>query len=230
MTTPALQFWPMMRRVERAAWGAIVKCIRAQKLVQVPLPIPVEAWIEGPLGIRFSIADLSELGPNVLGRAQARDRDIEVSQTLVDQDARFRFTAAHELGHILLHAKVASDFRDTADADFMERRIEREADRFAAAFLMPIPALCMVLGETAAKASVDPHALLAGAEAGDERMRQLFRATVLPLMTRRFGVSLSAVVRRFADVQFPTGDPALSFNAGLALLPSAQVQEALRRQ
>lgn len=230
MSTPAIQFWPTMRRVERAAWSAIVKCVRAQRLAQLPLPIPVEAWIEGPLGIRFAIADLSELGPNVLGRARAREREIEVSQTLVDQDARFRFTAAHELGHVLLHSKIASDFRDDADADFLERRFEREADRFAAAFLMPIPALCAAFAEFAAKAGVDPHSLLARTEAGDEQMRQTFRSSVLPQMTRRFGVSYSAVVRRFSDVQLPTGESALSFNAGLSLLPSSQVQEALRRQ
>ena len=169
MNTPALQFWPVMRRVERVAWSAILKCVRSHKLEQLPLPIPVEPWIEGPLGVKLSVADLSDLGPNVLGRAKPRDREIEISQTLVDQDARFRFTAAHELGHVLLHGKVAADFRDDTDADFMERKVEREADRFAAAFLMPIPALCAVFAEAAAKIPIDPHSLLAAVEA--ERSR-----------------------------------------------------------
>lgn len=219
-----------MRRVERAAWSAVLKCVRSQKLEQLSLPIPVESWIEGPLGITLTVADLSNLGPNVLGRARPREREIQISQTLVDQDARFRFTAAHELGHVVLHGKIAVDFRDDADADFMERKIEREADRFAAAFLMPIPALCAVFSEAAAKVSVNPHAMLTGADAGDELMKRHLMASVLPHMTRRFGVSLSAVVRRFADVQLPTGEPALSFTSGLSLLPSSQIQEALKRQ
>lgn len=219
-----------MRRVERAAWNAILKCVRSHNLEQLSLPIPVEPWIEGPLGIKLSVADLSGLGPNVLGRARPREREIQISQTLVEQDARFRFTAAHELGHVLLHSKVAADFRDDEDADFMERKIEREADRFAASFLMPIPALCAVLSEAAAKVPIDPHSLLAGTEGGDQLVRQHMRGTVLPYMARRFGVSLSALVRRFSDVQLPTGEPALSFSTGLTFLHSSQVQEALRRQ
>lgn len=230
MTTPALQLWPVMRRVERTAWNALVRCFRARKLELIPLPIPVEEWIEGPLDIRLRISNLSHLGPNVLGLARAREREIEVSQTLADQEARFRFTAAHELGHVLLHGRIASDFRDTADGDFMERKIEREADRFAAAFLMPIPALCVEFAAASSRAGTDPHTLLAGVARGDDRLRDLFRSVAIPRLTRRFGVSVSAAIRRFSDVQLPTGEPAIPFKAGLTFLPSEQLQEALRRQ
>jgi Zn-dependent peptidase ImmA (M78 family)/DNA-binding XRE family transcriptional regulator len=43
---------------------------------------------------------------------------------------RSRFDAAHELGHLVLHREVDFDSADTRD-------IEREADRFASAFLLP---------------------------------------------------------------------------------------------
>lgn len=69
MTSPTLQLWPTMRRVERTAWKAIVRCVKVRKLTAMPMPIPVEEWIEGPLGIRFDITDLSHLGENVLGAA-----------------------------------------------------------------------------------------------------------------------------------------------------------------
>lgn len=45
---------------------------------------------------------------------------------------RSRFDAAHELGHLLLHRGVAEDELEI-DLD----RIEKEADRFASAFLLP---------------------------------------------------------------------------------------------
>lgn len=230
MTATTLQLWPTMRRVERAAWNAILRCVKAKKLNALPLPIPIEQWIEGPLGIQFSIGDLTHLGPNVLGMARSRDREIHVSETLVSQEARFRFTAAHELGHVLLHDKITTDFRDTDDGDFMERRIEREADRFAAAFLMPIPALCSELSAVGSTLWSDPQSMLHAVARGDAPAQSNFRLTVLPHLTRKFGVSLSATLRRFSDVQFPSGEPALPFEVGLSFLPSEQIKEALRRK
>lgn len=230
MTTAAFQLWPTMRRIERAAWSAILRCTKAKKLKTIPLPIPVEEWIEGPLGIQFTIADLSHLGPNVLGTSRPRDREIQISQTLVDQEGRFRFTASHELGHVLLHERISSDFRDFDDADFMERRIEREADRFAAAFLMPIPALCAEFANVSATLWSDPSSLLTAVTRGDAPAMRIFRASILPHLTKRFGVSLSAALRRFSDVQLPTGEPALPFEAGIEFLPVEQLKEATRRR
>jgi hypothetical protein len=215
-----------MRRVERTAWNAIVRCTRAQKLSTIPLPIPVEQWIEGPLGISFGIADL---GPGVLGIARPTEREILVSQALADQEARFRFTAAHELGHILLHPRITAEFRESADGDFVDRKIEREADRFAAAFLMPLPALTFEFSRITGQNSTEPNGLLSAARRADAAALQLFRTVVLPHMTRRFGVSLSAAARRFADVQLPTGEPALPWEVCAMLLPPEQVREALRR-
>lgn len=217
-----------MRRVERAAWNAILRCTKAKKLDTIPLPIPVEAWIEGPLGIQFGVADLTHLGPSVLGLARARDREILVSETLVKHEARFRFTAAHELGHVLLHTKLTGEFRETEDGDFLERRIEREADRFAAAFLMPLPALCAEFVQVATPLWRDPTSLLVALQRHDTQAQGFFRSKVLPHLTGRFVVSVSAAVRRFADVQLPTGEAALPYEAGLAFLPAEQLKEALR--
>lgn len=230
MNTPAFQLWPTMRRVERVAWNALVRCMKAKKLKAIPLPVPVEEWIEGPLGIQFSISDLSHLGLNALGAARPRDREIQVSQTLVGQDARFRFTAAHELGHVLLHEKIASDFRDLQDADYFERRIEREADRFAAAFLMPIPSLCAEFAAAAQNLWSDPQSLLSAVARGDPPAQNTLRSIVLPHLTERFGVSLTAALRRFSDVQLPSGEPALTFETGLAFLAREDIGEAVRRK
>jgi len=209
MTTQAIQFAPMMRRVERKAWDVFRICFEAKKLSVIPMPVPVEEWIEGPLEIRFTIANLTELGTNVLGQAIARPPEIKVSHTLVNQEARFRFTAAHELGHLFLHTKIAADFRDTTDGDFLEQKIEREADRFAAAFLMPIPALCIEYPRLASKAGRESLALLESVAAGNEQATAVFRESIAPHLARRFGVAQSTAIRRFGDVLLPTGARAL---------------------
>jgi Zn-dependent peptidase ImmA (M78 family) len=49
--------------------------------------------------------------------------------------ARWRFDAAHELGHILLHAKVQPEKLDRPE---MHKKIEQQAHRFARAFLLPL--------------------------------------------------------------------------------------------
>jgi len=48
--------------------------------------------------------------------------------------ARARFDAAHELGHLVLHRWIGTE--DLEDRDRL-KEIEREADRFASAFLLP---------------------------------------------------------------------------------------------
>ncbi len=230
MNDSSLQLWPVMRRIERAAWMTIRTCMQAKRLAALPLPIPVEQWIEAPLGIRFSIEDLSKLGPNVLGAARVNSREILVSDTITDQEGRFRFTAAHELGHIVLHSKLTGVFRDSDDdSDYVERRIEREADRFAASFLMPIPALCATLSSEAAKGQ-DAESLLEGVRQGDSAAQEVFRTQVLPRLARRFQVSTSALVHRFADVQLPSGEEAIPYEIGLRLLPTEHLKEALRRR
>lgn len=226
MSAPAFQLWPTMRRVERTAWNAIVRCTRAEKLSTLPLPIPVEQWVEGPLGVTFGIADL---GPGVLGIARPPTREMLISDTLVNAEPRFRFTIAHELGHILLHPRLHAEFRERADGDYVEDRIEREADRFAAAFLMPLPALGVELTRVTAKHGTDPGTVLASARASHPESLRLLRSHVLPHITRRFGVSLSAAARRFCDVQLPTGDTALPWEVCAQLLPPDPVRDGRRQ-
>jgi Zn-dependent peptidase ImmA (M78 family)/transcriptional regulator with XRE-family HTH domain len=51
-----------------------------------------------------------------------------------ESGARARFDAAHELGHLILHRWIGAD--EIEDKDRL-KEIEREADRFAGAFLLP---------------------------------------------------------------------------------------------
>ena len=60
-----------------------------------------------------------------------------------DSLPRRRFTAAHELGHFVMHRETMGRFRADTDATLREAdddaadRMEREANRFAAELLMP---------------------------------------------------------------------------------------------
>lgn len=50
-------------------------------------------------------------------------------------NARIRFDIAHELGHLIMHSDVYSE--DDFEKSVIRDKLEREADKFAAAFLLP---------------------------------------------------------------------------------------------
>ena len=198
-----------IRRIESKAVECIDRCRQKLNLDQIPLPIPVEDWIEGPLAIRFGIEDLTHLGEGVLGAADVREREILISQDLI-HEGRLRFTCGHELGHIILHGKVRQIFHDTqVDAWQKTRRYEHQADRFAAAFLMPIPLLAKELIQICKTRRLDTLACLTELLQGADEAAWLWKKVFLPQVTKRFGVSLSAAVHRFADLCLTDGKPLL---------------------
>ena len=202
---PTRVFEPSRGRwqIEKRAWSVLERCRRKLDLEKIPLPIPVEDWIEAALGIRFGFTDLSYLGEDILGAAFVAEREILIDERVLQHEGRFRFTCAHELGHLLLHRKVKSVFHETGDVGFCGSpdAYERQADRFAAAFLMPVPLLELELIQVFAARGLKP------ARATMELMRPtpesewLWRKVVLPQITRRFDVSLAAAVHRFNDIR-----------------------------
>jgi hypothetical protein len=211
------------RQIDQRAWSVLERCRIKLGLRELPLPIPVDEWIERPLGIRFGFADLARLGPDVLGAAYVKEREIAIDERVLTHQGRFRFTCAHELGHLTLHRKVRSVFQETdvVGTCFSADRYERDADRYAAAFLMPVPLL-----EHALLHVFDAHGLNR-AEALITLMKPtlesewLWRKRVLPHVTRRFDVSLSAAAIRFSDVQPRIQD-------SLPLMPAAFSDRLLR--
>ena len=194
---------PGRRVIDQRAWCWLERCRRKLRLDEIPLPVPVEQWIEGPLGIRFGFTDLSHLGPDVLGAAFVADREILVDDRVLQHEGRLRFTCAHELGHLVLHRNTRSVFQELATLGPYDSpdHYERHADRFAAAFLMPVP-----LVERELIRILDARGLKRG-KAVLQLMEPtlqsewLWRRIVLPEFTRRFAVSLSAAVHRFNDLQ-----------------------------
>lgn len=202
------------RRVtERDAWDALQRCCRELKLNEIPIPVPVDDWIERALGIRFSIEDLSRFGENVLGAAFVADREILVDERVLKNEGRFRFTCAHELGHVLLHRGAEAMFREPSESSVFEPldRYEREADRFAAAFLMPVPMLEIELVRVLDQKSLHRGKVMALLMQPTIESEWLWRRVILPHITSRFAVSLAAAIFRFGDVQpkILAGEPLL---------------------
>ena len=68
------------------------------------------------------------------------DHSIITINSTIGLDSRKRFTTAHELGHYEMHRQVSPIFTDTEEnllRWYQENHHEREANEFAAEFLMP---------------------------------------------------------------------------------------------
>lgn len=198
--------------IERAARLCAGRCTSKLSLKEVPIPVPVEQWIEGPLAIRFGVEDLSRLGQDVLGAAFIRDKEMLVSEKLLSNEGRFRFTCAHELGHFELHGALAVAFRDTsAEPGGAGNALhEREADRFAAAFLMPAEHVARTLTDFCAGRRLDPMDLRSDMLSSSDDATGRLRSDLASLLADRFGVSLTTAMFRLREVLMPEIGPFMS--------------------
>ncbi|MEQ9094930.1 MAG: ImmA/IrrE family metallo-endopeptidase [Phycisphaerales bacterium] len=201
---------PTVRRVEQAARECIEECVEQLGADSVALPVPVERWIEHPLGIQYGISDLSAYGPDVLGATFIESNEILVSETLLKSPARLRFTAAHELGHFRLHGSIRTSFHETATVGpGSPLQIERQADRFAAAFLMPLDHVMPSVTQALNYFDLDPFVCTVILSEDCSESEWLWRHRVLPRLTTAFEVSLAAMVHRLTELRLPDGRPVL---------------------
>lgn len=207
--SPILQLRPRVHRIEAAAWRTVQRCRESLDPPHIPLPIPVERWIEKPLGFRFGVDDLSHLGDgSVLGGAYIKDREIVVSSR-IENEGRLRFTCAHELGHQILHRRGATAFHDSSIMQANQSRLkEWQADKFAAAFLMPYPVVLEQLLVLSEELDMGREGLTTLMLPG-VRSRSLWRDSFLPAFLQRFGVSKEAAIYRFCDLILADGKPFL---------------------
>jgi len=111
-------------------------------------PVPVELIIEAELAYENNVRDLGD--PMILGAISPLEKSIYTNEKSEESFQKcpglYRFTLAHEVGHWALHLngideqlKISEDFpypficRDSAS----KPPIEKQADTFAAALLMP---------------------------------------------------------------------------------------------
>lgn len=144
----------------------------------------------------------------MLGAARPTKREILIGERVLDHEGRYRFTCAHELGHVLLHRKVCRDFLDVkAEPPVSDHRLERQADRFAAAFLMPASLLVRELVRVCDENNLKHRECIVELMVDAAESRWLWKKVFLPALTRRFAVSLSAMLYRFRNLRRFDGKP-----------------------
>lgn len=211
------------RGIERIAWNCLERCRRGVGLEHTPLPVPVEEWIEFPLGFRLGYGDLSYLGDGVLGATFVEGSEILIDEQVVQNEGRCRFTCAHELGHMVLHGKLRTQFHETlALGPGSDDKVERQADRFAAAFLMPLPLVEAEIVKLFDESGMDRARCTWELMQSSRESEWMWRKRLLPMLTRRFGVSLSTAINRCTDIEPRIPEPQ-------PLLPAEFADMLLRR-
>lgn len=149
-------------QLEREASALLAEFARGRG-IELAAPIPIEDIIEKHLKVRLEFDDVHQLvgaprlhrkgAPDILGAIFFDVPRIVVDETLdpdedPDQEARYRFTLAHECAHWRLHrylfeGQLTSDYSVGASRSLVcwrsasQVRLERQADYFAACLLMP---------------------------------------------------------------------------------------------
>jgi hypothetical protein len=200
-------------------------------------PVPVEEILESHLALSLQIDDLPTVlrQPDTLGAIRFRQREVLVDQSLdptvhPQNEGRYRFTLAHELGHWQLHRHVFLQdttqpllFGAGAGAELVCRsnskdRAEWQADMFAGHLLMPKDMVFRVWA--AERGSRDPYdgtrevkALTERWGLGEDRTPTVEAARA---MARRFKVSGQAMQIRLIGLGLiqTKAQPALLFSSG----------------
>ena len=122
--------------------------------VEEQFPVPVEVIAEQHLGYDIDILDDGLFSdPDYLGGIIFDQHMIQVNATVEAHEGRYNFTLAHEIGHHVLHREIYLAARGDEPCDIMCREtgekplVEIQADRFAAALLMPAHAVSRTVEE-----------------------------------------------------------------------------------
>ena len=129
--------------IERAS-GKLLREFFATCGGEITVPVPVERIAEKFLGYRIEITDQGLFAdPEFLGGVDFHAETILVNASVENHNGRYAFTIAHELGHHVLHRAHFLSRQTEGEKKIMCRSsakrpmIEYQADRFAAALLMP---------------------------------------------------------------------------------------------
>lgn len=101
------------------------------------IPIPVLEIIES-IGFNYDFRmDGVYKDKDLLGGLHLDSKTIVINEQIAGQDGRMHFTAAHELGHLILHANENKKCKEIDNNPKDDKNIEMEADLFASFLLMP---------------------------------------------------------------------------------------------
>jgi len=162
----------------------------------VTFPIPIESIAEHLLGYDLEITDEGLFASgDVLDGISFETNTIFVNASIEDHDGRYAFTVALDIGHHELHRDLyiehVLDHSDILCREVSEKPlIEKQADRFAAALLVP---RSLIQSSTVLTTAHTPCRTLPEA---------LELATTLKSKLGLANVSLSALVNRLKDLGY----------------------------
>ena len=108
--------------------------------------VPVRAEVIAEQFLEYTIEITNEgifSDPECLGGIVFNENCIKINSTVENHEGRYNFTIAHEIGHHVLHRDIYLEQRVNENNRIICREagdkplVEQQADRFAAALLMP---------------------------------------------------------------------------------------------
>lgn len=116
----------------------------------------VEHRLFAEYGVVFAVMEREELGDDE-GRSYPDLKRLElrsdVYDALIADDHRARFTAMHEVGHLVLHAGIPLRRTASVSNHKIFEDSEWQSDRFAAEYLMPVKVILSIERPSAARIS-----------------------------------------------------------------------------
>ena len=174
-------------------------------VTNLDIPIPVERIAEQHLNYEIDIVEEAPpLNDDILGGILFIERIIQVTSSVSDHEGRYNFTIAHEIGHHVLHRQHYLEQKPTTPRPTLCRQIdqkpaaEKQADRFAAALLMPAHTLTNAVTES-------------GLKKQSAKATSVYDARNIADQVRKVGnfsnASNTAVLNRMIDLQYITKLP-----------------------
>lgn len=138
------------RIIEQESWSLLYEYSRKENW-DLSVPIPVERIAEKYLGYQIELTNDGIFAePSMLGGIIFDENTIQINGDIENQEGRYNFTIAHEIGHHTLHKtwlyaqkRQQGLFSDEVAPNILCReegvkpRGEIQADKFAACLLMP---------------------------------------------------------------------------------------------
>lgn len=195
---------------EMVADAAMKLCLRHSGLSEVPLPVPVETWIESPFGIDYGFETMPHREDGMmLGYYSPSQHLIRLNEMIADSDRSVRWIAAHELGHALLLAgKPTDEIKASYSYDPAWNYLslsERQADRFAASFLMPPKELVRALFGLCDQHGLSRASTLITLLGDSKQATRLWAETFVPGLAVLFDIPVARVIYRLLDLRMADG-------------------------
>jgi len=142
-------------------------------------------------------------GYNILGT-----KIIRISPRILDDETRYRWVLAHELGHARLHDLQSPRLKldHPQYSQLYANEVERQANRFAAAFLMPLRSLVRSFFDICRTHSLDAEHTIVSLLTRTKFSAELWYHVFLPELAKRFGVNRYGVLFRLGELRL--GDDA----------------------